>query len=120
MINRKKPRVRSKIRIRKKISGTLERPRFTVYRSLNNVYVQLIDDSTGKTLITASSKSKEIVDDLKSAKGKIAKSKIVGDLAAKKAKEQNISSVVFDRNGYKYHGRIQAIAEGARAGGLKF
>lgn len=120
MIYKKKPRVRSKKSIRKKISGTPDRPRFTVYRSLNNVYIQLIDDTTGKTLVTASSLSKEIVDDLKSAKGKIAKSKIVGSLAAKKAKEKNISSVVFDRNGYRYHGRVQAAADGARAEGLKF
>ncbi len=120
MIIKKKPRIRSKVSIRKKISGTPGRPRLTVYRSLNNVYVQLIDDSSGKTLIAASSLSREIADDLKSAKGKIAKSKLVGGLAAKKAKEQNITSVVFDRNGYRYHGRIQAIAEGARAEGLKF
>ena len=120
MINRKNTRSRSKKSIRLKISGTSERPRFTVYRSLNNVYVQLVDDTTGKTLVAASSLSKEITEDLKSAKGKIAKSKIVGALAAKKAKEQNITSVVFDRNGYRYHGRVQAVAEGARAEGLKF
>jgi len=97
MIKRKKNgRLRAKTRIRKIISGTPE------------------------TIASASSLSKEIVEDLKSAKGKTAKSKLVGILVAKKALEQNISTVVFDRNGYKYHGRVQAFAEGAREGGLKF
>ncbi|MGA8264348.1 MAG: 50S ribosomal protein L18 [Ignavibacteriaceae bacterium] len=121
MINRNRnSRLRSKIKIRKKISGTAERPRLTIYRSLSNVYAQLIDDTTGKTLVSASSLNKEVVEEIKNAKGKIAKSKVVGSFLAKKAVEQNISSVVFDRNGYRYHGRIQAIAEGAREGGLKF
>ena len=121
MINRNNnSRLRSKIKIRKKISGTLEVPRLTVYRSLNNVYAQIIDDSTGKTLASASSLSKEILDEVKKAKGKISKSKLVGSLVAKKAVENKITSVVFDRNGYRYHGRIQAIADGAREGGLKF
>ncbi len=114
------PRLRSKIRIRKNISGTPEIPRLTVYRSLNNVYAQIIDDSTGKTLASASSLSKEILDEVKKAKGKISKGKLVGSLVAKKAVDSKITSVVFDRNGYRYHGRIQAIAEGAREGGLKF
>ena len=113
-------RLRSKIRIRKRISGTPEKPRLTIYRSLNNIYGQVIDDSNGKTLASASSLSKEIAEDLKSVKGKTAKCKLVGTLVAKKAVEQNISTVVFDRNGYKYHGRVQAFAEGAREGGLKF
>ncbi|SRR5690554_1004675 len=113
-------RLRSKTKIRKHISGTAERPRLTVYRSLDNVYAQLIDDVNGKTIAAASSLSKELAEELKSAKGKVAKSKLVGSLLAKKAIDQNITSVVFDRNGYRYHGRIQAIAEGAREGGLKF
>ncbi|RPI75603.1 MAG: 50S ribosomal protein L18 [Ignavibacteriales bacterium] len=113
-------RLRSKIRIRKKISGTSEKPRLSIYRSLNNIYGQIIDDTSGKTLASASSLSKEIVEDIKSAKGKSAKSKLVGTLVAKKALEKNVSTVVFDRNGYKYHGRVQAFAEGAREGGLKF
>lgn len=121
MINKNRnSRIRSKTKIRKKISGTPERPRLTVYRSLSNVYAQLIDDTTGKTIISASSLNKELAEEIKSAKGKIAKSKAVGSFLAKKAVEQKISSVVFDRNGYRYHGRIQAIAEGAREGGLKF
>ncbi len=113
-------RLRSKTKIRKTISGTPERPRLSVYRSLSNVYAQLIDDSTGKTLVSASSLNKELAAEIKNVKGKIAKSKMVGGFLAKKALEQKISSVVFDRNGYRYHGRIQAIAEGAREGGLKF
>ncbi len=121
MINKNRnSRIRAKIKIRKIISGTQERPRLTVYRSLNNVFAQLIDDTTGKTLASASSLSKEVLDDIKNAKGKVAKSKIVGSLVAKKASEKNITNVVFDRNGYRYHGRIQALAEGAREGGLKF
>jgi large subunit ribosomal protein L18 len=113
-------RNRSKIKIRKKMSGTVEKPRLTVYRSLNNVYAQIIDDTTGKTLVSASSLSKDAQEALKGAKGKTAKSKEIGKLVAKKALDQKISTVVFDRNGYRYHGRIQAIADGAREGGLKF
>src|SRR5674476_1600675 len=114
MINRNNnSRLRSKLKTRKKIFGEPERPRLTVYRSLDNVYAQVIDDRSGKTLAAASSLSKELADDIKNAKGKLAKSKLVGNLVAKKALEQNILSVVFDRNGYRYHGRIQALADGA-------
>lgn len=113
-------RLRSKTRIRKKITGTPEVPRLTIYRSLNQMYAQIIDDTNGNTLVAASSLSKEVIDEIKNVKGKISKSKLVGNLIAKKAKEKNISNVVFDRNGYRYHGRVQAIAEGAREGGLKF
>ncbi len=113
-------RLRSKIKIRKTISGTPGRPRLTIYRSLNNIYAQIIDDTTGSTLVAASSLSKEVSEELKKSKGKTSKSKVIGNLVAKKALEKNISSVVFDRNGYRYHGRVQAIADGAREGGLKF
>ena len=113
-------RLRSKIKIRKAVFGTPEKPRLSIYRSLNNIYGQVIDDTSGKTLASASSLSKEISEELKSAKGKTARSKLVGTLVAKKAAEQNISAVVFDRNGFRYHGRVQAFAEGAREGGLKF
>ena len=113
-------RRRSKIKIRSKISGTAQRPRLTVYRSLNNVYAQIIDDANGNTIASASSLSKEVADEIKTLKGKISKSKMIGSLLAKKALAQNVNTVVFDRNGYRYHGRIQAIAEGAREGGLKF
>ena len=113
-------RERAKVKIRRKISGTSEKPRLTVYRSLNNIYAQLIDDSTGKTLVSASTLSKELAGDLKSSKGKIERGKLVGSLLAKKAAEKNITAVLFDRNGYRYHGRVQAVANGAREGGLKF
>lgn len=115
-----KPRERSRTKIRKKVFGTSDKPRLTVYRSLNHIYAQVIDDSSGVTLVSASSLSKELTDNLAQAKGKIAKGKLVGSLLAKKAVEKNISTVIFDRNGYRYHGRIQAIADGAREGGLKF
>ncbi len=113
-------RLRSKTRIRKKISGTAEVPRLSIYRSIKQIYAQIIDDSTGNTLVAVSSLSKELSDEIKNSKGKISKSKLVGNLIAKKALEKKISNVVFDRNGYRYHGRVQAIAEGAREGGLKF
>lgn len=116
----KNSRLRSKRRIRKKIFGTPKIPRLTVYRSLGNIYGQLIDDLSSKTIASASSLSKEVTDEIKSTKGKVAKSKIIGMLVAKKALEKNIKEVVFDRNGYRYHGRIKAFADGAREGGLKF
>jgi large subunit ribosomal protein L18 len=113
-------RNRAKIKIRKRIEGSEQKPRLAVYRSLNNIYAQLIDDSTGNTIVAVSSLSKELQSELKSAKGKIDKSKLVGSLLAKKALEKNVKNVVFDRSGYRYHGRVKAVAEGARKGGLKF
>jgi large subunit ribosomal protein L18 len=113
-------RLRSKKKIRKTISGTNLRPRLSVYRSLDNIYAQVIDDASGRTLVAASSLSKELAEEIKKLKGKVSKSKLVGNLVAKKALENNITTVVFDRNGYKYHGRVKAVAEGAREGGLKF
>lgn len=115
-----KKRTRKKERVRKKITGTQECPRLSVFRSLNNIYAQVIDDTKGVTLAEASSISKEVAEQIKSAKGKVSKSKFVGQLVAKKAVEKGITSVVFDRNGYNYHGRIKAVADGAREGGLKF
>lgn len=112
-------RDRAKIKVRKKLSGTTEKPRLTVYRSNSKIYAQVIDDSKGITLVSASSISSEILEEVKNAKGKIAISTIVGTLLAKRALEKNISTVVFDRNGYKYHGRVKAVAEAARAAGLK-
>lgn len=100
-----------------KISGAAERPRLSVFRSNNEIYAQLIDDSKGETLASASSKDKDIV----AQKGnKTEKSKLVGAAIAKKANELGLKEVVFDRGGYLYHGRVKAIAEGAREGGLKF
>ncbi len=113
-------RLKNKIRVRKKITGTAERPRIAVFKSLKQVYAQVIDDANSVTLMSASSLSKELSKDLKDAKSKIDKSKIVGKYLAEKAIEKGISEVVFDRSGYRYHGRVQALAEGAREGGLKF
>lgn len=112
-------RATKKARIRRKISGTAERPRLTVFRSNDNMYAQLIDDVKGTTLLEASSLAKELVAELKDSKGKISKSKAVGKLLAKKAIEKGITTAVFDRSGYRYHGRVQAVAEGAREGGMK-
>jgi large subunit ribosomal protein L18 len=113
-------RQRSKIGIKKRVVGTAERPRLSVYRSLNHIYAQLVNDSTGQTLTNASTLSKEIQGELKKANRKVEKSKIVGTLIAKKAQEKKIANVVFDRSGYRYHGRVKSLAEGAREGGLKF
>jgi large subunit ribosomal protein L18 len=102
---------------RKRLEGSTAKPRLSVYRSLNHIYAQVIDDSTGKTLVAASTLSPE----LKDGKGKKSeKAKEVGKLVAKKAVEAKLETVVFDRNGFHYHGRIAAVAEGAREGGLKF
>jgi large subunit ribosomal protein L18 len=107
-------------RVRSKIFGTPERPRLSVYRSLKHIYAQIIDDTKGHTLIAMSSLSKEIRDKVKEAKTKTEVSRIVGLALAKKALEKGITKVVFDRNGYKYHGRVKALAEAAREGGLIF
>ncbi|MHB1049489.1 MAG: 50S ribosomal protein L18 [Bacteroidota bacterium] len=115
-----KRRLRIKATIRKKIYGTSERPRFTVYRSLNDIYGQIIDDTIGKTLVSISSNSKDVKGELSAAKSKVERSQIVGKLLAKKALEKNINAVVFDRNGYLYHGRVKALADSAREAGLKF
>ncbi|NWG27363.1 MAG: 50S ribosomal protein L18 [Ignavibacteriaceae bacterium] len=119
-MKKKTSRERAKIKIRKKISGTPEKPRLSVYRSLDNIYAQIIDDTTGKTLVAVSSLTPEAKAEVKTIKGKINKSKLVGNLLAKKALEQNIKNVVFDRGGFRYHGRVKALAEGAREGGLVF
>lgn len=104
-------------RIRKKISGSAARPRLSVYRSNKDIYVQLIDDANGVTLASASSRQADIT----SQKiNKVEKSKLVGNAIAKKSEELGIKEVVFDRSGYIYHGRIKAVAEGAREGGLQF
>ncbi len=113
-------RKRIKYRIRKKVLGTASRPRFTVFRSLNNIYAQLVDDVNGKTLFTVSTISKEVKGLLKDKKSKTEESKQVGKKLAEMAIERNIKKVVFDRNGYLYHGRIKAIADSAREAGLEF
>ena len=110
-------RNRVRYNIRKKVKGTTERPRLSVFRSNKDIYVQLIDDMNGVTLLAASSREK----DFKSAKGKkVEVSKSVGKHLAEKATGAGIKVVVFDRGGYLYHGRVKALAEGAREGGLQF
>ncbi len=114
------PREKIKLRLRKKIIGTAEVPRLAIFRSINNIYAQLVDDINGKTLCSVASTAKDVKG---SATGKVTKtdkSKLVGKRIAEKAAEKNISKVVFDRNGYLYHGRVKAIAEAAREAGLKF
>lgn len=113
-------RDKRKIRIRKKITGTPERPRLSVYRSLNHIYAQLIDDTTGHSLGMISTKTKALAGELGGIKGKVDKARIVGKEIAKFALERNITAVVFDRNGFLYHGRVKAVADGAREGGLSF
>ncbi|MFQ3645369.1 50S ribosomal protein L18 [Aggregatilineales bacterium SYSU G02658] len=112
-------RRRRQTRVRAKLAGTAARPRLNVYRSLSNIYAQVIDDETGKTLASASTIDKDVAAAIV-GKTKVEASKIVGETVAKRAKEAGISAVVFDRGGYRYHGRIAALAEGARAGGLEF
>lgn len=110
-------RLRIKKRIRKVVTGTAERPRMSVFRSNKEIYAQLVDDTTGKTILSASSREKDVA----SAKGtKIEKAALVGKLVAEKASKEGITAVSFDRNGYLYHGRVKAIADGAREGGLNF
>jgi large subunit ribosomal protein L18 len=111
-------RIRIKHRIRKRLSGIAERPRMSVYRSNKEIYVQLVDDVQGKTLIAASSKEKGIIE--KKDITKTEQAKLVGKLIAEKAVANGISHVVFDRNGYLYHGRVKSLAEAARENGLKF
>jgi large subunit ribosomal protein L18 len=116
---KKKARLKRKVRIQKKISGSAERPRLNVFRSTKHIYAQVIDDSLGKTLISASSMEKPIKEQPK-FKNKVALATYIGKLIAERAKESGISKVVFDRNGFLYHGRIKAVSDGAREGGLDF
>ena len=114
--NRKFERTRRHIRVRRKISGTAERPRLCVYRSNTNIYAQVIDDVAGKTLVSASTLDKEV----KTKKANKEAAKEIGSLIAKRAKDAKISNVVFDRGGYVYHGVIKEVAEAAREAGLEF
>ena len=109
-------RLRVHDRIRKKLYGTAERPRLNVYRSLNHIYVQVVDDASGQTLVAASSAEGEG----KKTGGNVAAAKQVGKIIAERAKAKGISKVVFDRGGYIYHGKVRALADAARKGGLEF
>jgi large subunit ribosomal protein L18 len=113
---KKVKRVRRKAHIRKRLSGTGERPRLTVYRSLRFIYVQAIDDSQGRTLAAASNREKALA----AVKNTVAGGAQLGEVIGQRLKEKNIARVVFDRNGYAYHGVVKAIAEGARKAGVAF
>ena len=110
-------RKRISLRIRKKINGTADRPRLSVFRSNKQIYVQVIDDIRGVTLVSASSREKEVGD---TGAKRTDQAAAVGKLIAGKCKEKGIENVIFDRGGYKYHGRVKSLAESAREGGLKF
>ena len=115
-IDKKEIRDRIHRRIRRKLAGTLERPRLAVFRSVAHIYAQVIDDTAGRTLAAASSVDK----DGRTNGGNVAAAKAIGKLVAQRAKEKGIASVVFDRGGYRYHGRVKALADAAREAGLEF
>lgn len=115
-IEKKQIRNRIHRRIRRKLSGTPERPRLAVFRSVGHIYAQVIDDVKGATLVSASSVDKNA----KTNGGNVAAAKTIGKLVAERAKEKGIKSVVFDRGGYQYHGRVKALADAAREAGLEF
>jgi large subunit ribosomal protein L18 len=117
-IKKKEPREKRHIRVRKKVRGTAERSRLNVFRSTKHIYAQVIDDASGKTIVSASSLDKELKGKVKG--GNVDSAKLVGQLVAKRAADKGIKTVVFDRGGYLYHGRIKALADSAREGGLKF
>jgi len=110
-------RARRHLRVRKSVSGSAERPRLVVFRSSKHIYAQVVDDNTGVTLVGAADTSEGIQ---AGGKGKVAKGFALGQLIAQKAKAKGIAKVVFDRGGYQYHGRVKAVADGARKGGLEF
>jgi large subunit ribosomal protein L18 len=112
-------RQRRQRRVRSKIAGTAQRPRLSVYRSLTNIYAQVIDDSEGKTLVAASTIDRDIAGQVQ-GKSKTDAARIVGKILAERAKNVGVQTVIFDRGGYKYHGRVAALAEGAREAGLDF
>jgi large subunit ribosomal protein L18 len=119
-VKRRKSRYRRHRRVRRKISGTPEQPRLCVYRSLKHIYAQIIDDTQSRCLLTVSSQSPEVREELAEPKGKLEVSRVVGRIVAEKSVGMGIQAVAFDRGGYLYHGRVKALADGARKGGLKF
>ena len=118
-LSRDAHRRRVHARVRTRVTGTPERPRLCVYRSLGHIYTQIIDDRNGRTIVSASSMDKETKKNLKGG-GNIASAKAVGKSIAERAKAAGVSKVVFDRGGYKYHGRVKALADAAREAGLQF
>ncbi|PJF27670.1 MAG: 50S ribosomal protein L18 [Phototrophicales bacterium] len=119
LIKKREQRARRQRRIRARVTGSSERPRLNVFRSLDNIFAQVIDDTAGVTLVSASTIDKQIRAQVE-GKTKTESAKIVGQILAARAKEAGIAKVVFDRGGYRYHGRVAALAEGAREGGLEF
>jgi len=116
---RRQSRIKRQARVRRKVHGTPERPRLSIFRSARHIYVQVIDDVSRRTLVSASTMSKDVAGDLKST-GNIEAARAVGKAVAEKALAQNINKVVFDRNGFLYHGRVKALADAAREAGLSF
>jgi large subunit ribosomal protein L18 len=119
MDKREALRIKRHRRVRKKVEGTAERPRLNVYRSLCNIYAQVIDDTGGSTIVAASTIDPEVRGKVKSG-GNVESAQAVGELVAKRAIEKGIKKVVFDRGGYQYHGRVQSLADAARKAGLEF
>jgi large subunit ribosomal protein L18 len=117
--SRNDARLKRHRRVRKKVSGTPETPRLNVYRSLTQIYAQVIDDKAGTTIVSASTLDRDLRDSA-SGKSKVEQAELVGETVARRAVDQGITSVVFDRGGFRYMGRVKALAEGARKGGLKF
>jgi large subunit ribosomal protein L18 len=117
--DKNKARMKRHLRVRKKIAGTTERPRLNIFRSAKHMYAQIIDDTTGTTLAAASTQDKELREQFKSG-GNVEAAKKVGELIAERAKAKGLDKVVFDRGGYLYHGRVQALADAAREAGLEF
>jgi large subunit ribosomal protein L18 len=117
--DRRGPRDKRHYRLRRWVRGTAARPRLAVFRSLNHIYAQVVDDETGRTLVAADSRSKEFRTGQPRG-GNVAAAKAVGTLLAQRAKAAGLARVVFDRGGFKYHGRVKALADAARAGGLEF
>lgn len=118
-VSKEKARKKRHFRVRKKVTGTPDKPRLNVYRSVKHIYVQLIDDYSGKTLAAASTLDKELKGKI-STGGNIEAAKTVGKLVAKRAADKGVKKTVFDRGGYLYHGRVKALADAAREGGLEF
>lgn len=114
---REERRYRRHLRVRRRVAGTVERPRLVVFRSLKHIYAQLVDDDAGRTLVAASDRTPDLE---KANTGKVGAAHAVGKRLAALARERGITRVVFDRAGYRYHGRVRAVAEGAREGGLEF
>jgi len=118
--NKRLARIKRKVRIRQRIRGTADKPRLSVFRSAKHISAQVIDDTVGQTLAAASSLEKEVRGQQTSFENKTAQATFIGKLIAERAQEKGIKQVVFDRNGFLYHGRIKAVSEGAREAGLKF